>query len=942
MKSEVDFGPWALDLDADALGQVLAALGVVAAASRRRSSLDNLLATASDPAALRGLVGERSAVPWRIVPLLAVKPGAWARQAARHPAEDVAAAWAAAVGNRAPEDLPRLAIERFAVELGPYLSLVERLLRPGVAVAPTVNAPELDSSSRWHWPLRVGLFGDRESRAFIDRLVPGGWAAPLHRVVHLEQEPIADIAVMPMRLGRALATLAELHDPLDVGCVVVLGGFGGAAETRIASLTGALQLRARPWGLAAADVPTAAADQWLSGLLSMLSHDAPLDLALRASLTDHGPWVLLAEHDGLETTRITRAAGRIVAALAPESPVAAELPFEPQAFGLPPQPTAGEIEAAVTDPSNYRREVDGASAVAELGRAVTLQRQKRPLAGEPRWIQAEIRQASHLRGAPRRKVLAPASLHGVDIWIGPDVGAVRGTAVFPEILPRDHKPHRLTVVFAELGGARNTASGEIDLPPSGASTRCRFWFRTPPVGDFRARVIVAFKSRVLQSAVLTAPVSSAERPSEAHRQIDLVVEAALRPGLDGLDGRRSFGATIVHNHIRPNEPAGTIVQGARAVGLELGSIAPTVEKITEILSGAALDPAAYGPQLSADATVKLLYQLAQQGVLLHDDLLTRRAFKELVGTAQRIQIVAADPNAVLPLEFVYELPTPARPPKLCENARQALLDGHCNERYHRRNEMGLLDVVCPSGFWAISRIIERHVADPEGVKSSTGTAYAISAEPVRDRDMLAGLTGALFAASSRVDQVVAGSTASVEATLAKSTGGHAARARTWAAWVQAVSSNAPSLLVLLAHSAHDDLTGTSALEIEEDERAAPGEITRNYVGPEGQGQDQSPPIVLLLGCDTALADLQYQTFVTRFRQQGAALVVGTVATVAGSHAAGVAEALVRALETANVDSEPAFGDLLRDVRRRLLADGEVMGLALTAYGDADWRFPRGT
>ena len=100
-----------------------------------------------------------------------------------------------------------------------------------------------------------------------------------------------------------------------------------------------------------------------------------------------------------------------------------------------------------------------------------------------------------------------------------------------------------------------------------------------------------------------------------------------------------------------------------------------------------------------------------------------------------------------------------------------------------------------------------------------------------------------------------------------------------------------------------------------------------------------PPLVFLLGCDTAVADLQYQTFVSRFRQTGAALVVGTIATVAGSHAAGVAAGLAHGLRDVDPSTSPAFGDLLRQVRRQLLADGEVMALCLTAYGDADWRLP---
>ncbi len=239
----------------------------------------------------------------------------------------------------------------------------------------------------------------------------------------------------------------------------------------------------------------------------------------------------------------------------------------------------------------------------------------------------------------------------------------------------------------------------------------------------------------------------------------------------------------------------------------------------------------------------------------------------------------------------------------------------------------------------MSRVIERHIADPDALARAGGFDFELAAEPISGRDQLAGLTGAVFAASARVDALEPGSAALVETALTETTGGNATRAKTWSEWVKTVKASKPSLLVLLAHSVRDELTAMTALEIETDERRDAAEFTTRYLHPDEAGL--VPPLVFLLGCDTAVADLQYQTFVTRFRQLGAALVVGTISTVAGSHAAGVAAALVRAVKREDQSGWLAFGDLLRDVRRGLLADGEVMALCLTAYGDADWRFPGG-
>jgi hypothetical protein len=78
-------------------------------------------------------------------------------------------------------------------------------------------------------------------------------------------------------------------------------------------------------------------------------------------------------------------------------------------------------------------------------------------------------------------------------------------------------------------------------------------------------------------------------------------------------------------------------------------------------------------------------------------------------------------------------------------------------------------------------------------------------------------------------------------------------------------------------------------------------------------------------------------------------VVGTVATVPASHAANVARRVVQELQRslkglsapgggAGTAKPAAFGDILLSARRRILASGEVVGMCLTSYGDADWGF----
>jgi hypothetical protein len=79
----------------------------------------------------------------------------------------------------------------------------------------------------------------------------------------------------------------------------------------------------------------------------------------------------------------------------------------------------------------------------------------------------------------------------------------------------------------------------------------------------------------------------------------------------------------------------------------------------------------------------------------------------------------------------------------------------------------------------------------------------------------------------------------------------------------------------------------------------------------------------------------YCSFITKFRQKGAALIVSTLSTVLGRHAGPVAEVMIDELKKTNGDR--SIGDVMLRVRQRTLGSGIPMGMSLVAYGDADWR-----
>ena len=141
----------------------------------------------------------------------------------------------------------------------------------------------------------------------------------------------------------------------------------------------------------------------------------------------------------------------------------------------------------------------------------------------------------------------------------------------------------------------------------------------------------------------------------------------------------------------------------------------------------------------------------------------------------------------------------------------------------------------------------------------------------------------------------------------------------------------PTLLVLLSHTAEEQ--STAALEIGKGETCLGVQLLPTFV----RSSDEDAPIVLLLGCETAVSD-EWQSFVSRFQDLGAALVVGTTASVIGERAAPVAREVAAEIAAASKRKKPtAAGDLITSLRRKLLAKGELTALCLTAFGDAGWQ-----
>ena len=121
---------------------------------------------------------------------------------------------------------------------------------------------------------------------------------------------------------------------------------------------------------------------------------------------------------------------------------------------------------------------------------------------------------------------------------------------------------------------------------------------------------------------------------------------------------------------------------------------------------------------------------------------------------------------------------------------------------------------------------------------------AVRLDPTTERDTLASPHEILFAASDKVDEVKKGGIESVRKTLeriAKET----TFAKTWEEWVEGVAKR-PTLLVLLSHTTEEQ--SAAALEIGDGETCLGVQLLPTFV----RSSDEDAPIVLLLGCETAV------------------------------------------------------------------------------------------
>ncbi len=551
-----------------------------------------------------------------------------------------------------------------------------------------------------------------------------------------------------------------------------------------------------------------------------------------------------------------------------------------------------------------------------------------PEAREPRWILVWVTDTA-VPEEPLQIAFHAGAVHEVDVAIGPNqegaIAAVGGSP-FDEELGEVPDLEELTVTFlAPSISEPRTAS--LFLPREGTSRRVTFSMKIPAeLERFDAEIRVHHQNRVVQMARLGGLVLADPAQAPPGSRISLEV-VPIVPETADLGSRERVDAGIVRTD------AGTTATADQdLVGFDDDRLGRVVREgeLLEILTDLATSDASRKRKLedAVDDLRALVFQGCELYPVIGKPLVETLAGKPL----ERLQVLVDERSEFFPLELVYDLPAPATDAKLCPGWKAALSKGTCNRKHEAKEGELHPATFCPSGFWGLSKVIERKVVGSDSWRRAdepAGFEIAVLLAPSPERETLAAPREILFAASDRVDADVEGGIDDVKKALvriAKET----TYAESWEEWVEGVTKR-PTLLVLLPHQTTEQRA--AALEIGDGQTCLGVQLERTFV----RTSDDDAPIVLLLGCDTAVTD-DLQSFVSRFQNLGAALVVGTTASVLGQRAAPVAQTIAKEIAAAAKRRKPtAAGDLVTSLRRKLLAKGELTALCLTAYGDADWQ-----
>jgi hypothetical protein len=553
---------------------------------------------------------------------------------------------------------------------------------------------------------------------------------------------------------------------------------------------------------------------------------------------------------------------------------------------------------------------------------------------QPRWLNCLIYE-SVPSGARTKleKSFKRNAEHELEAWVGPEVpGALVDKQGEPVDELLEGSARELTL-YVQLPDSERGLAGCFVLPAEGPSKSVTFRFN---VGDRRAYELKLFlyqAGRLLQQTVIKGKVLA--NPARAKTAVFTIGAAHLAaPSTQEQAGaERQVG--IVSDRRADGRPTLAAFRHGRCAWFDDDRLSNITAGVTTLLDRLTRDSAIAGLPLDDQRIVSAFRALACLGAELRQIIEGSLSYVFGDRPLDRVQLTMARENDFVPLDFVYDFPAPATDATMCSNWRTGAAHA-CTAADHRVpvDPRGLSTVVCPHGFWGVSKIIERQVLQLDPTASTSPRDFVLALEDRSKRPALRLLSSGLLASSSKARQKDA---SEVLQRLTLVTGGNCDQATDWVTWAERFRGKHPALLVLLSHT--DELLNMDALEIGGDVSNT-GQLGQILVG----SSPDYHPVVLLLGCRTNAPVRSARSIVTTFYGNNASLVVGTLTPVLAAHAPRVAERLLDTLAAADdqLQEGATIGDLLLDVRRRLLASGEPIALTLTALGDLDWRVaPRG-
>ena len=846
-------------------------------------------------------------------------------------------------------------------------------------------------SFKWDWPLQTAMLGAAESPIAV-ALVEGFRYDGLIELVN----PSAAPRELMLMAGNLVDAVREaLSAPQREATLVVVLGDAPDDWPETQALIQVLRSRLRAGAVVLCPVDPSNQRRWLELFVEGLTHNRPVDQALQAAAREAKLATPLIVGDGrfVALSAIAETAKRIGRAIL-DAPALAASPT----FDLPPwgfsylrglgTPTNMDYGIALVDAADsmlWAQERGDATALAELksaiagltvgpfhvsrveagriprrfprnqlpdsfespdegsaegqavGRARTLDAAPdiarveygspepkyapaEPPMRTPRWVQGDI---YDYEGRRSSRVMRNET-YALEIFISPvRAGELVGPDSLDErLLPPTTDGHRLKIAFTPLWKAHSQALHPaqvqvVHLPPVGDSGKAIFYFHTPKdLRELRARIVVLTGNRVLQTLILEL-----EEGARQAAKLALSLENIVSTDFGDQSVSPAFDASIVLNDNSAGQVGVTVIAGEQVDFFHPPNINTVVANISSWLTALNTEEGSAGAALTLQDPVlqKLLLDLAINGQSLRQEIVEQAPALQAISQLRNIQFVEAVPKGLFPVEFVYagQVSIGAT---MCPNAAKALLD----ETYHNScPHAGSSKHHCPALFWGFSKCIERHTA--------ARTEVHKFAQPTTSERTLRPFASMLLATSKNVlDQSILPPDG-IQVSLAKYGAKHA-RAADWEAWRKEVSARSPSTLLLLPHSEASPETGhLAALEIGGKLRGV-GEIDDGDV----VGSEKKHPIVLVLGCSTALPEVLFVNSLSRFRVAGAAVTLGTLGMITGSQTVRFVEKLLAMMKSA-AQQGANFDEAFLRVKRAMLAEGYPFVLSLIAYGNTGWR-----